>query len=75
MVDYQKVLAQVHEFADNLDKLKWPGVEGLHDWVANAPKIWLSKKRESALDWTRNQFSLGTSDPLCPILPVLLSRS
>ncbi|KAH8754433.1 hypothetical protein BGZ57DRAFT_933673 [Hyaloscypha finlandica] len=63
MVDYQKVLAQVHEFADNLDKLKWPGVEGLHDWVANAPKIWLSKKRESALDWTRNQFSLGLGMP------------
>ena len=60
MVDYQKALAQVHDFANNLDALKWPGVEGLRDWVTNAPKIWLTKKRESVLDWTRNQFSLGT---------------
>jgi centromere/kinetochore protein ZW10 len=59
MVDYQKALAQVSEFATKLDLLKWPGVEGLHDWVTNAPKIWLNKKRETALDWTRNQFSLG----------------
>ncbi|KAE9366406.1 centromere/kinetochore protein-like protein zw10 [Stipitochalara longipes BDJ] len=63
MVDYQKALAQVHEFANNLDALKWPGVEGLHEWVTNAPKIWLTKKRESALDWTRNQFSLGLGMP------------
>ncbi|PMD34525.1 centromere/kinetochore protein-like protein zw10 [Hyaloscypha variabilis F] len=63
MVDYQKALAQVHEFAKNLDALKWAGVESLHDWVTNAPKIWLTKKRESALDWTRNQFSLGLGVP------------
>ena len=63
MVDYQKALAQVHEFAKNLDALKWPGVESLHDWVTSAPKIWLTKKRESALDWTRNQFSLGKTIP------------
>jgi centromere/kinetochore protein ZW10 len=61
MVDYQKALAQVSEFTTKLDLLKWPGVEDLHDWVTNAPKIWLNKKRETALDWTRNQFSLGTS--------------
>ena len=73
MVEYQKVLAQVHEFADDLDKLKWPGVEGLHDWVADAPKIWLTKKRETALDWTRNQFSLGENDPPWTILSILLN--
>ncbi|PMD15693.1 centromere/kinetochore protein-like protein zw10 [Hyaloscypha hepaticicola] len=59
MVDYQKALAQVGDFANKLDVLKWPGIEGFHDWVTNAPKIWLNKKRESVLDWTRNQFALG----------------
>jgi len=70
MVAYQKALAQVSEFATNLDSLKWPGVDGLHDWVTNAPKIWLNKKRETALDWTRNQFSLGKNHPrhLCSSL-------
>lgn len=60
MVDYQKALAHVSDFASTLDSLSWPGADGLHDWVANAPKIWLNKRRETALDWTRNQLSIGT---------------
>jgi hypothetical protein len=73
MVDYQKALAQVKEFAEGLDALKWPGVHGLHEWVNNAPKIWLTKKRESTLDWTRNQFSLGEkiTTPISHILHML----
>lgn len=66
MVAYQKALAQVLEFANRLDDLRWPGADSLHDWVTNAPKIWLSKRRETALDWTRNQFSLGNAQrPIC----------
>jgi centromere/kinetochore protein ZW10 len=33
-------------------------------WVSNAPKIWLNKRRETALDWTRNQLALGVGEPL-----------
>jgi centromere/kinetochore protein ZW10 len=64
MVHYQKALALVQDFADTLDSLKWPGADGLHDWVASSPKIWLSKRRETALDWTRNQLTLGLGTPL-----------
>lgn len=60
MMAYQKSLAQVQEFAKRLDSIKWPGTNGFYDWVTSAPKIWLSKRRETTLDWTRNQLSLGT---------------
>ncbi len=63
MIDYQKALALVGDFALKLDSLKWPGVDSFHDWVSNAPKIWLNKRRETTLDWTRNQLSLGIGMP------------
>jgi centromere/kinetochore protein ZW10 len=63
MIDYQKALAQVDDFATKLDSLDWPPVHGFHDWVSNSSKIWLNKKRETSLDWTRNQLSLGK--PFC----------
>lgn len=59
MVDYQKALAQTSEFAETLESLKWPGADEFHDWVAGAPKIWLTKKRETALDSVRNALALG----------------
>jgi centromere/kinetochore protein ZW10 len=60
MEDYQKALSQVSNFATALDTLKWPGVEGLHEWVSHAPRIWLNKRRETALESTRLQLSMGT---------------
>lgn len=59
MLEYQKALAQVQDFADTLDSLQWPHNNLFHDWVVNAPRIWLNKRRESSLDWTRTQLSLG----------------
>ncbi|KAK0109492.1 hypothetical protein ONS95_002182 [Cadophora gregata] len=63
MVDYQKALALVADLAAKLDALKWPGADSFYDWVSNAPKIWLGKRRETTLDWTRNQLSLGIGSP------------
>ena len=59
MLEYQKSLAQVHEFVEKLESLSWPGGEIFEDWISDAPKIWISKRRETALDWTRNQLALG----------------
>ncbi|ESZ94610.1 hypothetical protein SBOR_5021 [Sclerotinia borealis F-4128] len=64
MVDYQKALAQAHQFTEILESLKWPGAEEFHDWVADAPKIWLTKKRETSLDRVRNALALGVGPPL-----------
>lgn len=63
MVEYQKALLLVSDFATILDTINWPGGDSLHDWVSNAPKIWLNKRRETALDWTRNQLALGIGEP------------
>lgn len=60
MVEYQKTLHQVSNFADRLATLNWPGFGLFNDWVSNAPKIWLNKRRETALDWSRNHLALGT---------------
>jgi centromere/kinetochore protein ZW10 len=60
MVEYQKTLLQVSNFADKLAALEWPGVGIFNEWVSNAPKIWLNKRRETALDWARNHLALGT---------------
>jgi centromere/kinetochore protein ZW10 len=62
MEDYEKALTQVGNFATALDTLKWPGGEGLHDWVSHAPRIWLNKRRETALESMRLQLSMGTLD-------------
>jgi centromere/kinetochore protein ZW10 len=59
MVEYQKSMAQVHEFAEKLESLQWPGIDDFYDWVTNSAKIWLVKRRETSLDWTRNQLALG----------------
>lgn len=60
MVEYQRTLLQVSNFADKLAALDWPGVGLFNEWVLNAPKIWLNKRRETALDWARNHLALGT---------------
>lgn len=64
MVDYQKTLSHVDDFTSKLSALDWPGLSPFKDWVSDAPKIWLSKRRETALDWIRNQLSLGVGEPL-----------
>lgn len=59
MGEYQNALALVNGFASALESLNWPAADGFRDWVSNAHKIWLSKRKETALDWTRNQLTLG----------------
>jgi centromere/kinetochore protein ZW10 len=59
MADYQKSLMQVHQFVERLQSLQWPGSEVFEDWISDAPKMWITKRRETALDWTRNQLGLG----------------
>jgi centromere/kinetochore protein ZW10 len=67
LLEYQKSLAQVHEFVEKLQSLSWPGGDTFEDWISDAPKIWISKRRETALDWTRNQLALGESRVLSVI--------
>ncbi|KAL3418199.1 is centromere binding protein at prophase [Phlyctema vagabunda] len=59
MVPYQKVMAQVSDFGAMIEKLGWPGSEPFHNWVDNAPKNWLGKRRDDSLDYVRRQLSHG----------------
>jgi protein transport protein DSL1/ZW10 len=62
--NYQKALDQVSDFANTLDVLGWPDSHGFHHWVEDAHKNWLNKRRETVLDWTRNQLELGKHIPI-----------
>lgn len=59
MTEYQQTLAHVNTFAATLTELKWSGADVFQDWVSNAPRIWLTNRRERELDWIRHQLSLG----------------
>jgi centromere/kinetochore protein ZW10 len=59
MEAFQKAIALVQNFAGTLNDLEWTGAQELHEWVINAPKIWLSKRRETVLDDLRNRLSSG----------------
>jgi centromere/kinetochore protein ZW10 len=57
--EYQQSVFQVHEFANNLESLCWPGWEAFQNWTREAPKLWINKRRETALDWIRTQLEVG----------------
>lgn len=65
MGEYQKSLRQVNDFAAKLELLNWPTADGFYDWVSNAHRIWLLKRKETSLDWTRNQLALGMYQFTC----------
>jgi centromere/kinetochore protein ZW10 len=59
MEAYQKSLALVSHFATVLESLNWPAADGFHDWCSDTHKIWLTKRKETCLDWTRHHLELG----------------
>lgn len=67
--NYQKALVQVQEFTNTLEVLGWPESHSFHRWVEDAHKNWLNKKKETVLDWTRNELSLGMFIPNYPVAP------
>ena len=61
--EYQKSIYYVHEFSRKLESLSWPGAVAFEDWCKETPKIWLNKRKEIELDWTRGQLSHGEHLP------------
>jgi centromere/kinetochore protein ZW10 len=59
MTDFRKSIALVHEFAETITALGWGGADNLNDWVESSPRLWVAKRRETALDSTRRQLSKG----------------
>lgn len=59
---FQTTLNDVQEFAQYLDGCKWENTSGLHEWVSNAPRSWLTKRRENLLGDVRNLVFSGLKD-------------
>ncbi|KAI0834607.1 Centromere/kinetochore Zw10-domain-containing protein [Hypoxylon sp. FL0890] len=63
MEEFQKVTEAVKAFCNRLQSLKFSGFQELQEWVDDAPKVWLSKCRETALDSVRTKLSQGLGQP------------
>ncbi|KAI1376634.1 hypothetical protein F4677DRAFT_419099 [Hypoxylon crocopeplum] len=59
MDEFQQVTEAVKTFCSRLQNLKFFGFQELQDWVDDAPRVWLSKCRETALDSVRTKLSQG----------------
>lgn len=59
MLEFQEMLAQVLRLADVVESVGWHGKTDLLDWVDQAPRIWLTKRRETSLDKVRTLLARG----------------
>ncbi|ORY72061.1 uncharacterized protein BCR38DRAFT_418765 [Pseudomassariella vexata] len=59
MEEFQEVISVVKTFCNALRKLDYSGFDELQDWVDGAPRVWLAKYRETALDSIRSQLAQG----------------
>ncbi|KAI1138683.1 hypothetical protein F5Y05DRAFT_384813 [Hypoxylon sp. FL0543] len=59
MDGFQEVTEAVKAFCNRLQSLKFSGFQELKEWVDDAPKVWLSKCRETALDAVRTKLAQG----------------
>ncbi|KAM0701355.1 hypothetical protein Q7P35_011716 [Cladosporium inversicolor] len=59
---FQTTLNEVQDFVQFLDECKWENTVELHEWVSNAPRSWLTKRRETLLGDVRNLVFSGLKD-------------
>lgn len=60
---FQKVLDRVSTLAEQIESWGWPAsVDALKDWVQSAPRIWLGKRRETALGSVRGLLFTGLKE-------------
>ena len=57
--DFLDVLDLAKDFNEQIDGLGWHGVENLKEWVENAPRTWLTKRREAVLSDVRSLVFTG----------------
>lgn len=61
--EFQAVLGTVRTFCVSLQKMNYTGYDELQDWIDSAPRVWLTKRRETALDTVRAKLADGLGDP------------
>ncbi|KAK3718315.1 ribosome biogenesis protein ytm1 [Vermiconidia calcicola] len=52
--DFQSLLTSVSDLAEEIESLGWNGAKALRGWVDNAPRAWLTKRREVVLGDVRD---------------------
>lgn len=60
--EFSPLLEDVSELADQIDKLGWHGSNALREWVSNAPRSWLTKRREAVLGDVRGLVFTGLQE-------------
>lgn len=63
MDKFEAIMATARQFCARLEELNLSGFNELQDWVENAPRVWLAKCRETALDTVRTRLSEGLGSP------------
>jgi len=59
MDKFQDVIAAAKDFCGRLKSLGLSNLGDLQEWTDSAPRVWLSKCREAALDSVREKLSQG----------------
>ena len=59
MPAFQDNLTRVQNLAETIEQHGWQGAKQLRDWVQNAPRTWLTKRREAVLGDVRNLVFTG----------------
>lgn len=74
---FESIMAAARQFCARLSELNFGGFNELQDWVEDAPKVWLAKCRETALDTVRIRLSggLGSSKQVERIEKQMVSRA
>lgn len=77
MDTFQIVIAAAKDFCSALKALGFSNLGDLQDWTENAPRVWLSKCREAALDSVRVKLSqgIGTSRQVERVEKQIISKS
>ncbi len=60
---FEAVITAAEQFCLDLAELQYAGFSELQEWVESAPRVWLSKCRETALDTVRIKLSQGLGSP------------
>lgn len=74
---FQQVIAAAKEFHITLKSLGFSNLGDLQEWADSAPRVWLSKRREAALNSMRTKLSegLGTTKSVERVEKQLVSKS
>lgn len=63
MAAFEGTLKSAQVFCTRLTELQYTGFGRLQEWIESAPRVWLSKRKEAALDTVRTNVARGLGKP------------